>query len=338
MIPDSLLPVVWAGLIAFAVLAYVVLDGFDLGIGILFAAEREREERDIMVNTVAPVWDGNETWLVLGGGGLLAVFPLAYGLVLPAMYPTIIAMLLALVFRGVAFEFRFRAETAWGRAAWDSAFFLGSTGAALAQGLTLGGLLQGIREQNGVYAGGWWDWLSPFTVLCGVAVVVGYALLGSCWLIWRTDGALRRRSRDYAAVLGIAVALLTFIVSLWSPFLHPQFWHRWFAWPNTLLTAPVPVLLLVLAYFFTMGLMRLHQMTPFLCAILWFVLCLAGLGISLWPLMVPPDITVWQAAAPPASQRFLLHGALFLVPLILVYNGYSYWIFRGKVTAASHYH
>jgi cytochrome d ubiquinol oxidase subunit II len=338
MIPDTWLPVVWAGLIAFAVLAYVVLDGFDLGVGILFAVEREREERDVMVNSVAPVWDGNETWLVLGGGGLLAVFPLAYGLILPALYPTIMAMLLALVFRGVAFEFRFRAISAAGRAGWDLAFVLGSALAAFAQGLTLGGLLAGIRERGGTYAGGWWDWLSPFTVLCGLAVVAGYALLGACWLIWRTEGALQRRARHYAALLSVAVAGLTVLVSLWSPFLHPQFWHRWFAWPNILLTSPVPLLLLALAYGFNVGLARLHHVTPFLCAIGWFVLCFAGLGISFWPLMVPPDISIWQAAAPPDSQRFLLRGTVFLVPAILAYNVYGYWIFRGKVGAGTHYH
>ena len=200
-----MLPVIWAGLIAFAVLAYVLLDGFDLGVGILFAVERREEDRDVMVNTVAPVWDGNETWLILGGGGLFAVFPLAYAVIMPALYPAIIAMLLALVFRGVGFEFRFRAATARGRAWWDLAFLVGSTVAAFCQGLVLGGLLQGIRVENRVYAGGWWDWLTGFTVLCGIAVVVGYALQGACWLIWRTEGALQQRARQYARVLAVAM-------------------------------------------------------------------------------------------------------------------------------------
>ena len=201
-----LLPIVWAGLIAFAVLAYVVLDGFDLGVGILFGLEREYEERSVMVNAIAPMWDGNETWLVLGGGGLFAVFPLAYAIIMPAMYPTIIAMLLALIFRGVAFEFRFRAETVRGRWWWDLAFWMGSTLAAFAQGLTLGGLLQGIKVSGRAYAGGWWDWLDGFTVLCGVAVVAGYALLGATWLVWRTEGALQRRARRYAELLGVSGA------------------------------------------------------------------------------------------------------------------------------------
>jgi cytochrome d ubiquinol oxidase subunit II len=332
------LPVIWAGLIAFAVVAYVVLDGFDLGVGILFAVERDYEERGVMVNSIAPMWDGNETWLVLGGAGLFAVFPLAYGLVMTAQYPTILAMLLALIFRGVAFEFRFRARSAGGRQAWDLAFFGGSLLAAFAQGLTLGGLLHGVAEKNGAYAGGWWDWLEPFTLLCGVAVVVGYTLLGACWLIWRTEGAMQRRARHYAELLGAVTLALIGVVSFWSPFLHPQFFQRWFAWPNILWTSPVPVLVGLLAFGFYRGLLRKHHLTPFLCAIGWFVLCMVGLGISFWPLMVPPDISIWQAAAPPSSQAFLLVGAVFLVPTILAYNAYSYWIFRGKVGADTHYH
>jgi cytochrome d ubiquinol oxidase subunit II len=338
MIASDALPVVWAAIMAFAVLAYVVLDGFDLGIGILFAVERRYEARNVLVTSVAPVWDGNETWLVLGGGGLLAVFPLAYGLILPALYPTIIAMLLGLIFRGVAFEFRFRARSAFGRGMWDFAFFAGSTVAALAQGLTLGGLMQGVRHNGPVYAGGWWDWLSPFTVLCGIAVVAGYALLGACWLIWRTDGDMQERARRYASILGPVMLGLTVIVSLWSPFLHPQFWHRWFGWPGVLFTSPVPLLLVALLFAFRHGLAHRHHVTPFLCVIGWFAICFAGLGLSFWPLMVPPDVTIWQAAAPPESQSFLLAGAIFLVPAILAYTIYSYWVFRGKVGAETHYH
>jgi cytochrome d ubiquinol oxidase subunit II len=332
------LPLIWAGLIAFAVLAYVVLDGFDLGVGILFAVERRDEDRDIMVNSVAPVWDGNETWLVLGGGGLLAVFPLAYAVILPALYPAIVAMLLALVFRGVAFEFRFRAATQRGRELWDVAFFAGSAMAAFCQGLALGGLLQGIRVENRAYAGGWWDWLTGFTLLCGFALVVGYALLGACWLIWRTEGSLQRRCRRYAQTLGIATLALIGVVSLWTPMLNPMFMQRWFGWPGILLTSPVPLLLLALAWGFWRGLSRRHDLTPFLCALGWFVLCYAGLGISLFPLIVPPSITIWQAAGPPESLLFLLVGAAVLVPMVLAYTIYAYWVFRGKVQAGAHYH
>ena len=339
--PGSLahiLPIIWAGLIGFAVLAYVVLDGFDLGVGILFAAERDYEERTVMVNAIAPMWDGNETWLILGGGGLFAVFPLAYAVIMTAMYPTIIAMLLALMFRGVAFEFRFRADSLRGRFWWDIAFFAGSTIAAFAQGLTLGGLLQGVHVHGRAYAGGSWDWLDAFTILCGFAVTAGYALLGATWLIWRTEGEMQRRMRRYAEGLGAVVLVFIGLVSLWTPFLNPIFYTRWFTWPGVALTAPIPVILAGLAVLFYVGLVRRHHATPFFSVIGWFVLCFAGLGISIWPNLVPPSITVWDAAAPPSSQLFLLVGASVLLPIILAYTGYSYWVFRGKVGTGTTYH
>jgi cytochrome d ubiquinol oxidase subunit II len=333
------LPLIWAGLIAFAVLAYVVLDGFDLGTGILFLIENRDDDRNVMVNSIAPVWDGNETWLVLGGGGLFAVFPLAYSIIMPALYPAIIAMLLALICRGVAFEFRFKANTQWGRTAWDYAFFGGSTVAALAQGLTLGGLLQGIHVVDGRYAGGWFDWLTGFTILCGIATVFGYALLGATWLVWRTEGPLQARCRKHASTLGIVVLSLIGVVSLWTPMLNPIFSERWFGWPGIAMTSPVPVLVLLLAWQFWVGLHNeAHHLRPFLCALGWFVLCFAGLGISVYPNIVPPGITIWDAAAPAASQAFLLVGASVLIPIILIYTGYAYFVFRGKVTTEVHYH
>ncbi|MBS0561364.1 MAG: cytochrome d ubiquinol oxidase subunit II [Proteobacteria bacterium] len=332
------LPMIWAALIAIAVLAYVLLDGFDLGIGILFAAETEDEDRDVMVNSVAPVWDGNETWLILGGGGLFAVFPLAYATIMPAFYPTIIAMLLALVFRGVAFEFRFRTTTRRGRVWWDRAFWLGSTVAAFCQGLTLGGLLQGVHVVNRQYAGGWFDWLTPFSVLCGAAVVIGFALLGSCWLVWRTEGALQYRARTRARTLGIVTLALIVAVSIWTPFLQHAFMERWFGWPGIVLTSPVPILMVLLAWGFFRAIERKQEIAPFLFAQGWFALCYAGLGISIWPLMVPPSITIWDAAAPPESQLFLLVGAVVLIPTILIYTAYAYWLFRGKVKPGMHYH
>jgi cytochrome d ubiquinol oxidase subunit II len=332
------LSIVWAALLAFAVLMYVVMDGFDLGLGILFAVERSRADRDVMVNSIAPVWDGNETWLVMGGAGLFAVFPVAYGVILPALYPAVIGMLIGLIFRGVAFEFRFRAHTERGRDRWDFMFFAGSATAALAQGLTLGGLLQGIRIVGGAYAGGWWDWLTPFTVLCGVAVVVGYALLGACWLLWRAEGALHDRARRHAFRLGIAMLAMIVAVSLWTPFLRGALADRWFSWPGIALTSPVPILVVVLAIGFFRSLARGHQITPFLCALGWFVLCFAGLGISLYPMIAPPSLTIWDAAAPRDSQLFLLVGAGVMIPIILAYTAYAYWIFRGKVRPDAGYH
>jgi cytochrome d ubiquinol oxidase subunit II len=332
------LTVIWAGLIAFTVLAYVLMDGFDLGIGILFIAEHEPEDRDVMVNTIAPVWDGNETWLVLGGGALFAVFPPAYATIMSALYPTITAMLLALVFRGVAFEFRFRAISSLGKRGWDLAFCAGSLAAALCQGMTLGGLLQGVHVVDRRYAGGWWDWLNGFTILCGLAVATGYALLGACWLIWRTEGELQSRTRRSARSLAAAVLGLIVVVSLWTPSLHVSLDQRWFRWPTILLTAPAPILVVALAWGFWSSLSRKHELTPLLCAYGWFIVCYAGLTISVFPLIVPPSITIWQAAAAPSSQLFLLVGAVILIPTILAYTSYAYWVFRGKVKAGAHYH
>jgi cytochrome d ubiquinol oxidase subunit II len=329
------LPTIWAFIIAFAIFAYVVMDGFDLGIGILFSTLPVGRERDTAVNTIAPVWDGNETWLVLGGGGLLAAFPLAYGTILSALYPPIIAMLLALIFRGVAFEFRWRDPRH--RPYWDAAFSLGSIVAALAQGITLGALLQGIAVENRVYAGGWFDWLRPFSILVGVSLVCGYALLGSTWLIMKTENTLQARCYRRAVWLGVATIVAIAAVSAATPLLSDVYWQRWFAWPQVLFTAQVPLLVVIVAVVFFVGLRRRHQYTPFLMALALFTLSLIGLGISLFPYVVPPKITLQDAAAPAASLRFMLPGALIMVPIILAYTGYSYWVFRGK-TGDEGYH
>lgn len=330
------LPLIWAGLIAFAVLAYIVLDGFDLGIGILFPWGRTEEHRDQMMNTVAPVWDGNETWLVLGGGGLFAVFPLAYAVIMPALYAPIIIMLLALVFRGVAFEFRWKSHAR--KYLWDWAFAGGSTVATFAQGVALGALVQGIPVANRAYAGGWWDWLTPFSLLTGFALVVGYGLLGATWLILKTDGDVQRLARK--AAFGLALALLGLIglVSLLTPFLNAHFMQKWFAWPAMAFVAPVPLLVLVCAYALFKGLADRSNLMPFLAAQGLFALSYIGLLISFFPYIVPSSLTLWQAAAPDNSLRFLLVGAVVLIPIILAYTAYAYWVFRGKVQAKHHYH
>ena len=329
------LAVVWACLIAFAVAAYVVMDGFDLGIGILFPRFRVGKERDTAMNAIAPVWDGNETWLVLGGGGLMAAFPLAYAVVLPALYAPLIAMLLGLVFRGVAFEFRWRDPGH--RAFWDLAFNLGSVVATLAQGITLGALLQGVAVANREYAGGWFDWLTPFSLLVGVSLVCGYALLGATWLIMKSEGPLQERCYRLAFRLGIIVILAMAAVSAATPFLREAYWQRWFAWPQVLFTAQVPLLVVISTAVFFWSLKRLHHYTPFLMALALFVLGLAGLGISLYPYVVPPSVSIWDAAAPTLSLKFMLPGVLVMVPIILAYTGYSYWVFRGK-TGHEGYH
>jgi cytochrome d ubiquinol oxidase subunit II len=330
------LALVWAGVIALAVIAYVILDGFDLGVGILFPLLPEEAHRDQMMNSVAPVWDGNETWLVLGGGGLFAVFPLAYSIMMPALYAPVIALLLGLVFRGVAFEFRWKTKR--GKFLWDWAFAGGSTVAALAQGIALGALVQGIPVEGRAYAGGWWDWVTPFSLVTGVAVVIGYALLGSTWLIWKTEGEVQRQAFRYAKLSGYATLALIGLVSLWTPFLNAEFMHRWFAWPQVLFVAPVPTMVAVAAWVLFRGLQRGHERSPFFASLALFVLCFVGLLISFFPYLVPTSVTLWEAAAPDTSLAFLLAGAAVLVPVILAYTAYSYWVFRGKVDPAGGYH
>jgi cytochrome bd ubiquinol oxidase subunit II len=330
------LPFIWAGLIAFAVLAYVILDGFDLGVGILFPFAKTTHDKNLMMNSVAPVWDGNETWLVLGGGGLLAVFPLAYATVLPALYAPLIAMLLGLILRGVAFEFRWRTKR--GQFLWDWAFAGGSTIAAFAQGLALGALVQGIPIVNRAYAGGWWNWLTPFSVLTGVALIVGYALLGATWLVMKTEGALQERSRRQALAAAVITIALIGVVSQWTPFLHPVYFTRWFAWPTAIFSAIVPLLIAACAYYLYTGLRDKNDYRPFLASLGLFVLCFIGIGISFYPYIVPPSLTIWEAAAPDKSLKFLLVGAVVLLPMILAYTAYSYWVFRGKINPDEGYH
>jgi cytochrome d ubiquinol oxidase subunit II len=330
------LPFIWAGLIAFAVLAYIVLDGFDLGMGILFPYVHGEADHDQMMNSVAPVWDGNETWLVLGGGGLFAVFPLAYAVIMPALYAPIIAMLLALIFRDVAFEHRWR--TVRGKFLWDWAFAGGSTAAAFAQGVALGALVQGIPVADRAYAGGWWNWLTPFSLLTGAALVVGYALLGAAWLVYKAEGEVQREAYRFAKVTAIGTLALIAAVSLWTPFLNPAFMTRWLGWPQIIYTAPVPLLVAGAAFLLLRGLSRHEELTPFLAAQSLFVLSYVGLGISFYPYIVPGSVTIWEAAAPDRSLGFLLVGVAVLVPLILLYTAYACWVFRGKVNAAGGYH
>ena len=323
------LPTLLAFIIAFAVFAYVILDGFDLGIGILFPLLREGEERNAAMNSVAPVWDGNETWLVLGGGGLMAAFPLAYAIILPALYAPIIAMLLALIFRGVAFEFRWRDPGH--RRFWDFGFTAGSIIATLAQGLTLGALLQGITVQGRAYAGGWWDWLTPFSVLVGISLVIGYALLGATWLIMKTEGSAQAKTFRLAGTLGAATIACIVVVSAATPFLSEAYHRRWFSWPQVLYTAQVPLLVAITSAAFFFSLRRRSEYLPFLLSLTLFGLCVAGLGVSMFPYIVPGAVTIWDAAAPSSSLWFMLVGMAVLIPIILGYTAYAYWRFRGKV-------
>jgi cytochrome d ubiquinol oxidase subunit II len=330
------LPVIWAALIGTAVAMYVILDGFDLGIGILFPFTKTERERDQMMNSVAPFWDGNETWLVLGGGGLLVAFPQAYAVIMPAFYLPVIVLLLALVFRGVAFEFRWVADTS--KRYWNVAFAGGSTLASFCQGVILGGLIAGPKVENGVFAGGAFDWATPFAVVCGLGVVAGYALLGATWLVMKTDGAVAERARQQAKMLLLAVLGFMAVVSLWTPLAFPRIAERWFSLPNILYLWPVPLVTALTAYFAWRALEKGSEYAPFLASIGLFLLGYLGLVISSYPYLVPPTLTVWQTAAAPASQLFMLVGTLVLLPVILGYTVFVYWLFRGKVREGEGYH
>jgi cytochrome bd ubiquinol oxidase subunit II len=328
---------IWAGVLGVAVAMYVILDGFDLGIGILFPFAKTEYERDQMMNTVAPFWDGNETWLVLGGGGLLAAFPTAYAILMPAFYLPVIAMLLGLIFRGVAFEFRWVGRKS--KKFWNFAFAAGSALAAAAQGVILGALIQGVKVENGAFGGGHFDFATPFAFLCGAAVVVGYALLGATWLMMKTDGEVARLARAHAKWLLAAVIVFMGIVSLWTPLAFPRIAERWFSLPNFIFFSPVPLVTALVAFVCWKSLAdERREVLPFLCAIALFFLGYSGLVISNFPYLVPPTLTVWQTAAAPASQIFLLLGTLFMLPIILGYTGFVYWLFRGKIRAGEGYH
>ncbi|WP_027897231.1 cytochrome d ubiquinol oxidase subunit II [Zestomonas thermotolerans] len=331
------LSLIWAVIIIFGVMMYVVMDGFDLGIGILFPFVRDRGERDLMMNTVAPVWDGNETWLVLGGAGLFAAFPMAYSVVLSALYLPIVLMLIGLIFRGVAFEFRFKAKLSR-QHLWDKAFIGGSLAATFFQGVTLGAFIDGLAVENRVYVGGALDWLTPFSVFCGLALIVAYALLGCTWLIMKTEGRLQRQMHDLGIPLVWALLAVTGIVSLWTPLAHPAIAERWFSLPNLFWFLPVPLLVLLCTFALLRAIHRNAHYAPFVLTLALIFLGYSGLGISLWPHIIPPAVSIWDAAAPPQSQGFALVGALFIIPFILMYTAWSYYVFRGKVTPDQGYH
>ena len=330
------LPLIWASIIVIGVVMYVLLDGFDLGVGILFPFLPTDQDRDVAMNSVAPIWDGNETWLVLGGAGLFAAFPLAYAVILPGTYLPLLIMLLGLIFRGVAFEFRFKAETS--RHLWDKAFHYGSLAATVAQGLVLGTFIQGFEVKDRQFVGSMLDWLTPFTLMTGAALIAGYALLGATWLIMKTEGPLQ--DRCYRLARGLLLAVLAFvgIVSLWTPLLDPEIAARWFSWPNLAYLSPVPVVTALVVLALWRALARRREVLPFVLSLGLFLLSFLGLGISLWPNVIPPDISIWEAAAPPETQIFVLVGILPLLPIILAYTAFTYFVFRGKVRPGEGYH
>jgi len=328
------LPLIWSAIMAIAVVMYVLMDGFDLGIGLLFPFASERE-RDQMMRSIAPFWDGNETWLVLGGAGLFVVFPGAYAVIMPALYIPVIVMLVSLVFRGVAFEFRTVSRSKIG---WSIAFTLGSGLAAFAQGVILGNLIQGFTIRDNAFAGGPLDWARPFPVLCGVAVMTGYALLGATWLMMKTEGTVARRARAQAKVLLFAVLVFMAAVSIWTPLLAPRIADRWFTLPNIAFLWLVPAVTALTAFFAWRWLERGAEVLPFLASLALFLFGYLGLVISNFPYIVPPTLTIWDTAAAAPSQIFMLLGTLFLLPIIIGYFVMVYWLFRGKVQEGESYH
>lgn len=331
------LPLIWFVIIIFAIMMYVVMDGFDLGIGLLFPFVKKEEDRDVMMNTVAPVWDGNETWLVLGGAGLYGAFPLAYSVILDALAMPLTIMLFGLIFRGVAFEFRFKASEQK-RHIWDKSFIWGSVVATFCQGVVLGAFIDGMPVVNRVYAGGAMDWLTPFTVFCGLGLIVAYALLGATWLTMKTQGPLQTRMHDLTKPLLFVLLAVLAAVSIWTPMTHADIAHRWFSKPNLFWFLPVPVLVLLVSFWLVKAVNRNAHYLPFILTLALVFLGYSGLGISVWPNIIPPSITFWQAASPPESQGFILVGALIIIPIILVYTFWSYYVFRGKVTPDQGYH
>jgi cytochrome d ubiquinol oxidase subunit II len=332
------LPLVWAVIILFAVMMYVVMDGFDLGIGLLFPFVPGKPERDVMMNTVAPVWDGNETWLVLGGAGLFVAFPMAYAAILSAFTLPLVLMLVGLIFRGVAFEFRFKASDRT-RPLWDAAFAGGSLVATVFQGVTLGAFLEGIPLRDGQYSGSGLDWLAPFPLFVGLGLCVAYALLGGTWLVMKTEGALQQRMRALSARLGWLLLAVIVAISVWTPLAHADIARRWFSLPNLLWFAPVPLLVALASVVLQRALRNpARHALPFLMTLALVFLGYTGLGISLWPHVIPPSVDIWQAAGPPQSLGFTLVGALLIIPVILGYTAWGYWVFRGKVTGAEGYH
>jgi cytochrome d ubiquinol oxidase subunit II len=335
-IPLDLVPI-WTVILGLGVFLYVLLDGFDLGVGMLFGFAPDTASRNLIMNSIAPIWDGNETWLILGGVGLLAAFPLAFAIIIPAVYFPIALMLLALVFRGVAFEFRYR--DAEHKSFWDHGFVYGSAIATFAQGVTLGAFIQGFKVDGRHFVGSSFDCFTLFSTLTGVALMFGYALLGAGWLILKTEGDLQAMARRLGrwALLGVLIAIAA--VSLWTPFIDPDIARRWFTWPNLLYLSPVPILTALFAVFEWRALRgRGPDAASFGWAIGLFLLSYVGIAISLWPMIVPHRYTLWQAASSESTQAFLLIGTLFLLPVILLYTGWSYWVFRGKARADIGYH
>lgn len=330
-----MLPFIFAGLLAFIVLMYVVLDGFDLGIGILFPFTGSERERDRMMNSVAPVWDGNETWLVFGGAMLYGAFPLVYGLLLPILYMPIMLMLTALIFRGVSFEFRFKAETS--KTLWNWLFSISSVAAAFFQGVILGCFVKGFAIDEVSLTINDRNWLSPFSFLTGIALVCGYGLLGATWMIIKSEGRLQRKMVHYAKGLLVLVSLFLVFVSIWTPLHSTEIFNRWYSFPNVLLLSPLPIITAVMVLLTWRSLQKGDELKPFIFSIIIFLCSYCGIAISVYPYLIPHKITLWEGAAPTSTLIFILVGVAIMLPVLLIYTMYAYHLFRGK-TEGEGYH
>ena len=331
------LPSIWALIIGFGLMMYVFLDGFDLGIGLLFPLVKNKHERDIMVNSVAPVWDGNETWLVLGGAGLLAAFPMAYSVILSALYGPILVMLFGLILRGVAFEFRFKATESH-RPLWDKLFFVGSFMATFAQGVAMGAVIIGFPVENGEFAGGSLDWLTPFSLFTGCSLLFAYGLLGATWLVVKTEHNLYKQMRKLIKPLTILLALCMLGISIYTPLINADVKAMWFNWSNIVYLAPLPIITGIFVLLLLGSVNSSKHYRPFIYALCMLFMGYLGLCISLWLNIIPPSVSIYEAAAPESSLKFTLVGVVIIVPFILAYTFWSYYVFRGKVVDTDGYH
>ncbi|BDR15859.1 cytochrome d ubiquinol oxidase subunit II [Vibrio sp. STUT-A11] len=331
------LSVIWFAIVVFATLMYIVMDGFDLGIGILMPFVKNDKQKDVMVNTVAPVWDGNETWIVLGGAALYGAFPLAYAVIIEALTIPLTLMLVALIFRGVAFEFRFKALQNH-QQFWDRSFMVGSIFTTFFQGVVVGSVIQGFEVENRLFVGGQLDWVAPFPIFCGFALIATYALLGSTWLIMKTEGELQQTMFRFTNKTLAAMVASLVIVSAWTPLAFPSIAQRWFSTPNLYYLIPVPVITALVCLKIIDSVKHHKERSPFIMALIIVILGFAGLGISIWPNIIPPHISIWDAAAPEISQSFMLFGAVMILPVILAYTFWSYYVFSGKVKEGEAYH
>ncbi len=322
------LPLIWGGLIALSVFIYVLLDGFDLGCGILFPFAGSDKNRSRMMNSIAPFWDGNETWLVLGGGGLFAAFPVAYGIIMTGLYLPVTFMLFGLILRGVAFEFRFKSSKR--RYVWDSVFFIGSISAAFFQGVMLGALVRGLEASDRLYSGGPFDWLTPFAIMCGIAVIIGYALLGSTWLIIKTEYKLQIWARKVSGWLLSALILAMVVVTVFMYFSDILALEGWFSFPGILYLAPMPIIVVLLFFFMRKDLTTEREYRPFLLTVALFLMGYIGVCFAIFPYIVPYQMTIYEAAAADTSLSFMLIGAGIMLPIILSYTAFAYYTFKGK--------